>query len=63
MHYCALRGDLECIKFIIESIQPEEIKILIECANENGETCLHLAAMQNYVNMVEYLISLVNFFD
>nr|CAH8847116.1 unnamed protein product [Trichobilharzia regenti] len=58
LHYCALRGDLECIKFIIESIQPEEIKILIECANENGETCLHLAAMQNYVNMVEYLISL-----
>ncbi|CAH8287563.1 unnamed protein product [Schistosoma turkestanicum] len=59
LHYAALRGDLECVKAIIGSISLEEQSKLIQCPNKNEETCLHLAAKQNFVDMVDYLISLV----
>ncbi|RTG83880.1 transient receptor potential cation channel subfamily A member 1 [Schistosoma bovis] len=58
LHYAALRGDLECVKAIIKNISLEEQTKLIHCSNENQETCLHLAAKHNFVDMVDYLISL-----
>ncbi|KAH8878003.1 Alpha-latrocrustotoxin-Lt1a [Schistosoma japonicum] len=51
LHYAALRGDLECIKLIIENIKPEEQFTLIHCSNDKEETCLHIAAKHNFVNM------------
>uniref|UniRef100_A0A095AML9 Transient receptor potential cation channel subfamily A member 1 n=1 Tax=Schistosoma haematobium TaxID=6185 RepID=A0A095AML9_SCHHA len=58
LHYAALRGDLECVKAIIKNISLEKQTKLIQCSNENQETCLHLAAKHNFVDMVDYLISL-----
>ncbi|CAH8553300.1 unnamed protein product [Schistosoma bovis] len=51
LHYAALRGDLECVKAIIKNISLEEQTKLIHCSNENQETCLHLAAKHNFVDM------------
>ncbi|KAK4471276.1 hypothetical protein MN116_004719 [Schistosoma mekongi] len=58
LHYAALRGDLECMKLIIENIKLEEQIKLIHCINDNEETCLHIAAKHNFVNIVDYLINL-----
>ncbi|XP_056620362.1 nuclear factor of kappa light polypeptide gene enhancer in B-cells inhibitor, alpha a [Triplophysa dalaica] len=57
LHIACKRGSLTCFS-VLTQIQTQHLRSILTFPNYSGHTCLHVAAIQNYLSMVEILVQL-----
>ncbi|KAI7799551.1 nuclear factor of kappa light polypeptide gene enhancer in B-cells inhibitor, alpha a [Triplophysa rosa] len=57
LHIACKRGSLACFA-VLTQIQTQHLRSILTFPNYSGHTCLHVAAIQNYLSMVEILVQL-----
>ncbi|XP_060615178.2 NF-kappa-B inhibitor alpha [Anolis sagrei] len=57
LHIACERGSLSSVGVLTQYCQ-KQVCSLLQSSNYNGHTCLHLASIQGYLAIVEYLLSL-----
>ncbi|TGZ46567.1 hypothetical protein CRM22_011085 [Opisthorchis felineus] len=55
VHYACIKDDLECVDLMLNA-RPEEKETVLRMPNKNGYTPLHLAAVYNHEQLVQYLV-------
>ncbi|XP_030920533.1 NF-kappa-B inhibitor alpha [Geospiza fortis] len=58
LHIACQQGSLTSVSVLTQHCQPQHLLAVLQAANYNGHTCLHLASIQGYLGIVEYLLSL-----
>ncbi|GAA56230.1 transient receptor potential cation channel subfamily A member 1 [Clonorchis sinensis] len=58
VHYACIKDDLECVDLMLNA-RPEEKEAVLRMPNKNGYTPLHLAAVYNHEQLVQYLVEKV----
>ncbi|KAG5446180.1 Transient receptor putative cation channel sub A member 1, partial [Clonorchis sinensis] len=56
LHYACTRGDLDCAKALLEH-NPKYKARMISTVNRDGRGPIHLAAMYDHPNLIDYLLS------
>ncbi|KAF5399840.1 hypothetical protein PHET_06860 [Paragonimus heterotremus] len=56
LHFACARGDLDCVKLMAE-FRPRLKPRMIRETNNDGRTPMHVAAMHNSVEVIDYLVS------
>ncbi|XP_051511216.1 NF-kappa-B inhibitor alpha-like [Myxocyprinus asiaticus] len=57
LHIACKRGSLACFSVLTQN-QTQHLRSILNFPNYSGYTCLHIAAIQNYLSMVEKLVEL-----
>ncbi|KAG1964711.1 nuclear factor of kappa light polypeptide gene enhancer in B-cells inhibitor, alpha a [Pimephales promelas] len=57
LHIACKRGSLSCFS-VLTQIQTQHLRSILTFPNYSGHTCIHIAAVQNYLSMVESLVQL-----
>ncbi|XP_026147122.1 NF-kappa-B inhibitor alpha-like [Carassius auratus] len=57
LHIACKRGSLACFS-VLTQIQTQHLHSIFSSPNYSGHTCLHIAAVNNYLSMVESLVQL-----
>ncbi|RXN18645.1 NF-kappa-B inhibitor alpha-like protein [Labeo rohita] len=57
LHIACKRGSLACFS-VLTQIQTQHLQAILSFPNYSGHTCLHIAAINNYLSMVESLVQL-----
>uniref|UniRef100_A0A671NRF7 NF-kappa-B inhibitor alpha n=1 Tax=Sinocyclocheilus anshuiensis TaxID=1608454 RepID=A0A671NRF7_9TELE len=57
LHIACKRGSLACFS-VLTQIQTQHLHSILSFPNYSGHTCLHIAAINNYLSMVESLVQL-----
>ncbi|KFZ56848.1 NF-kappa-B inhibitor alpha, partial [Podiceps cristatus] len=58
LHIACQQGSLRSVSVLTQYCQPHHLLPVLQATNYNGHTCLHLASIQGYLAIVEYLLSL-----
>nr|XP_006117860.1 NF-kappa-B inhibitor alpha [Pelodiscus sinensis] len=58
LHIACDQGSLRAVSVLTQYCQQHHLCSVLQSANYNGHTCLHLASIQGYLAIVEYLLSL-----
>ncbi|XP_070787485.1 NF-kappa-B inhibitor alpha [Pituophis catenifer annectens] len=58
LHIACKKGSLRGVNVLIQYCQKPQLHSLLQAANYNGHTCLHLASTEGYLAIVERLLSL-----
>ncbi|XP_016144522.1 NF-kappa-B inhibitor alpha-like [Sinocyclocheilus grahami] len=59
LHIACKRGSLACFSVLTQTqIQTQHLHSILSFPNYSGHTCLHIAAINNYLSMVESLVQL-----
>uniref|UniRef100_A0A7M4E6E7 NF-kappa-B inhibitor alpha n=1 Tax=Crocodylus porosus TaxID=8502 RepID=A0A7M4E6E7_CROPO len=58
LHIACEQGSLRSVGVLTQYCQPHHLHAILQAANYNGHTCLHLASIQGYLAIVECLLSL-----
>ncbi|KFR01990.1 NF-kappa-B inhibitor alpha, partial [Opisthocomus hoazin] len=58
LHIACEQGSLGSVSVLTQCCQPHHLRAVLQATNYNGHTCLHLASIQGYLAIVEYLLSL-----
>ncbi|KAF7251637.1 NF-kappa-B inhibitor alpha [Varanus komodoensis] len=58
LHIACEQGSLTGVSVLTQYCQKHQVHSLLQAANYNGHTCLHLASIQGYLAIVECLLSL-----
>ncbi|CAI5764173.1 NF-kappa-B inhibitor alpha [Podarcis muralis] len=58
LHIVCEQGSLRGVGVLTQYCQKQQIDSILQSSNYNGHTCLHLAAIQGYLAIVERLLSL-----
>ncbi|NWZ29522.1 IKBA inhibitor, partial [Asarcornis scutulata] len=58
LHIACQQGSLRSVSVLTQYCQPHHLLTVLQATNYNGHTCLHLASIQGYLAVVEYLLSL-----
>ncbi|KAF8565633.1 hypothetical protein P879_06066 [Paragonimus westermani] len=56
LHFACARGDLDCVQLLTE-FRPRLKPRMIREPNNDGRTPMHVAAMHNRIEVIEYLVS------
>nr|XP_009669255.1 PREDICTED: NF-kappa-B inhibitor alpha [Struthio camelus australis] len=58
LHIACEQGSLRSVSVLTQYCQQHHLLPVLQATNYNGHTCLHLASIQGYLAVVEYLLSL-----
>ncbi|NXK23158.1 IKBA inhibitor, partial [Arenaria interpres] len=58
LHIACQQGSLRSVSVLTQYCQPHHLLAVLQATNYNGHTCLHLASIEGYLAIVEYLLSL-----
>ncbi|XP_006015429.1 NF-kappa-B inhibitor alpha [Alligator sinensis] len=58
LHIACEQGSLRSVGVLTQYCQAHHLHAILQAANYNGHTCLHLASIQGYLAIVECLLSL-----
>ncbi|XP_010220063.1 PREDICTED: NF-kappa-B inhibitor alpha [Tinamus guttatus] len=58
LHIACEQGSLRSVSVLTQHCQQHHLPSVLQATNYNGHTCLHLASIQGYLAVVEYLLSL-----
>ncbi|KAJ6655662.1 hypothetical protein lerEdw1_004898 [Lerista edwardsae] len=58
LHISCEQGSLRGVGVLTQYCKQHHLQSLLQSSNYNGHTCLHLAAIQGYLAIVEYLLTL-----
>ncbi|KAM7163654.1 NF-kappa-B inhibitor alpha [Macrochelys suwanniensis] len=58
LHIACEQGSLRAVGILTQYCQKHHLHSVLQSANYNGHTCLHLASIHGYLAIVEYLLSL-----
>ncbi|KFW08730.1 NF-kappa-B inhibitor alpha, partial [Eurypyga helias] len=58
LHIACQQGSLRSVSVLTQYCQPHHLLAVLQATNYDGHTCLHLASIQGYLAIVEYLLSL-----
>uniref|UniRef100_A0A8C4JZU5 NF-kappa-B inhibitor alpha n=2 Tax=Dromaius novaehollandiae TaxID=8790 RepID=A0A8C4JZU5_DRONO len=58
LHIACEQGSLRSVSVLTQYCQEHHLFSVLQATNYNGHTCLHLASIQGYLAVVEYLLSL-----
>ncbi|KAF0044642.1 hypothetical protein F2P81_003800 [Scophthalmus maximus] len=58
LHIACRHGNLPCFSVITQYSQKEHLQTAMAACNYNGQNCLHLAAVQGFLSLVENMVDL-----
>uniref|UniRef100_A0A674IZK4 NF-kappa-B inhibitor alpha n=1 Tax=Terrapene triunguis TaxID=2587831 RepID=A0A674IZK4_9SAUR len=58
LHIACEQGSVRAVSVLTQYCQQHHLYSVLQSANYNGHTCLHLASIHGYLAIVEYLLSL-----